>query len=145
MLLLVVERRPMVQSFSPVLSALGIFTLVGCLGAGDIFVPSRDIVAGYRLQEFESGLAYYLCRPDGGCGGGGTGLLDGAVLKLGWSKTRILLYMNGPAPEGWRVVDVQRSSVQGPLADSEMEMLRKSDPALQDISVQPVKEVWAHL
>ena len=102
------------------------------------------MVGDYRLLKFEAGTSYYLCVKDR-CGGESTGILDGAVLRIGWDDGHLLVLMVGPAQQGWRIVDLGSGAVEGPLTDADFAQARKRQPKLEGIETLPVEVAWDKL
>src|SRR5687767_9814104 len=99
----------------------GCITLSGCMGWGDMFRPTRSIVGDYSLLKFdEGGHFYYLCH-DGHCGGEGSGILDGAVIRIAWSDEYLVVLMGSPGASGWRIISVRSGNVEGPFSDAEFQ------------------------
>jgi hypothetical protein len=122
--------------------AIGLAPLFSsCVGWGDVAVPTKAIVAGYRLELFE-GSSYYLCQPNGHCGGMSAEPLDGRVKQLGWNASTLVLLMTGPAPDGWHIVDLKTKGVRGPLTDEAFRALKGTDPSVASIRIRSVEEVW---
>lgn len=120
-------------------AALLALALTGCIGD-----PSKTIVGPYRLLQFETGQAYYLCK-GGLCGGESTGILDGEVLQLGWNADYIVVEMGGPPrPHGWRIIDVRSHVVQGPMNDVDLDTALEAKH-LSSVVIQSPQVAWKRL
>ena len=109
-----------------------------------MFPPTRTVTGDYRLLKFEAGTSYYLCVKDH-CGGESVGLLDGAVLRIGWDDSHLAVLMVGPAAQGWRIVDLRTGHVEGPLSDDAFSEARRRRPTLGRIEPLPVEVAWDKL
>jgi hypothetical protein len=117
----------------------------GCMGACDIFNPSKELPGQYRLVQFEVD-HYYIedSTRDGDIAGGG--VLGGAVEQIGWNGGRIVAWRDAmQGTSGWMVINVATRSITGPLSDEQLAEARKNLAELKSIEVFPVKEAWDRL
>lgn len=102
---------------------------------------SRSLGGGYRLEQWEDGVTYYVVRSDKNDGGG---VIGGAVESIGWENGRIIALRKptwGGDAAGWMVIDVQRHAVSGPISDEE----RKREPELRAIAIMSPAAAWSKL
>jgi len=114
-----------------------------CVGALDIFPPTKRLPGGFRLVQFESRY-YYVDRPKGG-GGGIGGVLRGDIEQIGWNNDAIVAWrtaMTGSERSGWMIIDVHRGEVEGPFSEEQFRPMIQADKRLIGIAVRPVAEVW---
>jgi hypothetical protein len=110
--------------------------LVGC-GRG------RAIVGGYRLEQFENN-NFYLHKDGVDDTKIGGSILEGIVLRLGWSEQFIVAerqaFYQGD-PNGWMIVDVRSGAISGPFRETELRT--RSD--VHGIQIFSVNEAWKKL
>ena len=114
-----------------------------CMGACDIFTPTKRLPGPYRLVLFESEL-YYLEReseinqP--------AGVVGGSIDAIGWTQKYIVARRHGMlGGSGWMIVSVQSGRVEGPLTDDEWIARQAKEPDLGAIMTQPVSDAWKKL
>ena len=123
--------------------ALGIaLTLIctSCIGAGDMFAPSKRLVGPYELFGREGG-EFSIRGPRKPATDAG-GYIDGTIDSLGWTSERILVRRAQPMfsgdSAGWFVIDVRSGEINGPLTATG----RAADPALARIVIRAAEDVW---
>jgi hypothetical protein len=69
----------------------------GCIGALDIFVPSKPLVGDFRLEPGR--------------------VLAGTIERIGWNDKYIVAWrsaMSGDVQSGWMIIDVKTGASEGP-------------------------------
>jgi len=126
---MVVSTPPCSRQFA------GIGLILALLLTGCDSPASRSIGGGYRLEQWEDGVTYYLVEPGKEEGGGA---IDGTVEKIGWDKDRIIAWRK-PIWEGnqagWMVIDIRRHAVSGPISEelrtrTELRAISAMSPAI---------------
>jgi hypothetical protein len=113
----------------------------GCIGALDIFVPSKPLVGDFRLVQFDD-QNYYVERGNSSEPGG---VLAGTIERIGWNDKYIVAWrsaMLGNVQSGWMIIDVKTGASEGPLSDESFRARSAGDEQLRAIPIQPVREAW---
>jgi hypothetical protein len=117
---------------------------LACMGACDIFPPTKDLPGGYQLLETENA-NYYITRDRQGNGG----VLSGTISQLGWTDTQIVALRNGPQwgarGIGWMIINVASGQIDGPLSSEQCEARVRGDGALRAVKIYSIEEAWRRL
>ena len=102
----------------------------------------RTVLSGYELQQWENSTTYYLVKSGEKDNGGG--VLDGAVLRIGWNGRYVIAERKanfGGDKDGWMIVDTATKKITGPFSDSEL----KARPEVRQIAIMNASEAWRRL
>ena len=123
-----------------VLFLVCILATTGC-DQDPLGLARRQVVGPYQLRQWEDGRTYQLVERRRADRGGG--VLDGDVLRLGWSSDHILAQrraMFGGTID-WMVVDVERGEVSGPFTEAQIH----SRADLARLTLCTADEAWRKL
>ncbi len=121
--------------------AILLFILSGC-DQDPFHQRERAILAGYELEQWEDSKTFYLVRE--GVKDNGGGVLDGAVVRIGWNGHYILAERKanfGGDKDGWMIIDTSANKTSGPFTDAEL----KAHPETQGMAVMSAQEAWKRL
>lgn len=119
-------------------AATGLSILVCC----DVYTPTKQILPGYQLAEWQGGIYFVIDEHVNSVSRGD--VLGGCVEQLGWNKRHILAWRKASTDRetsGWMVIDSTSHTVTGPLKDEEV----RNDESISQIRVYPVAEAWIRL
>lgn len=104
----------------------------------------RRIVGGYQLEQWEDGHTYYLHRSGQDDSANGGSIIEGTVLRLGWSSRYVVAkrysIFRGD-PDGWMIIDVQTGAITGPFSDTEIQTHSES----KGIKIYDAPDAWKML
>ena len=136
-----IVRRALLLLMSAIVAA----TQWACMGACDLFVPTKPVRGGYVLMREEGGL--YLLS-DGRSNIGSGGVLHGIVQEIGWNEHYIVgsrFAMSSNVRSGWMIINVKTGEIRGPYTAAEFAEVRRCDPSLLSIKILPVHDAWNQL
>jgi len=104
----------------------------------------RTVAGAFRLELFEDGTTYYLHKHGQDDSSKGGSVIEGTVLRLGWSSRFIVAERHSiyrGDPDGWMIIDVQSGAMSGPFTATEL----RTHPETQGIQIYEVREAWKRL
>ncbi len=102
---------------------------------------TRDIIAPYRLMQWEDGKTFYLEGPSN-LATEAYGAIEGTVGKIGWNDNFILVRQNeSGSGRGWRVIDVKKQTISDFITDDGLDQ----DSRLKGITIMTAAEAWSKL